>query len=161
MWTEPRERFSRLVVSILHDAIMSSRPGAPIRLAFDGLGDHFCEVSTAIVSRQANADLSRLGSLGLSPRDPLPPIFVSAASDIVHRALLELIRTWENRRYTLDGEPVDLEMFLRVNRGVLTAEDVREIRSMRFGDRMVFGGGAGATSVLECAVTAPESERAA
>lgn len=55
--------------------------------------------------------------------------------------------------YTLDGEPVDVEEFIRDNtRGPawanLTRVQIRRIRSLPPGEEIVFGGGASAEFVL-------------
>jgi hypothetical protein len=54
--------------------------------------------------------------------------------------------------YTLDDEPVDLDVFLRDNAAPDVAgfsdEDLAAIRALRPGEEIVLGGGAGAEFVL-------------
>lgn len=52
-------------------------------------------------------------------------------------------------KYTLDGEPVDLEDFLNVNKDGLTKEEVKAVKGLRPGKSIVFGGGAAAEFVLK------------
>lgn len=54
------------------------------------------------------------------------------------------------RRFTLDGEPVELAAFLSRNVETLYPEDVAEIRAMIPGDEIRFGGGAWGLFVLRC-----------
>lgn len=59
------------------------------------------------------------------------------------------------KRYTLDGEPVEVEDFIADNRGhtvsnPFTDEDVAAIRALEPGQEIVYGGGAFAEFVLRC-----------
>jgi len=51
-------------------------------------------------------------------------------------------------KYTLDGEPVDLEAFLRDNAETFTCVDIGAARALQVGEEVAFGGGAWATFVL-------------
>jgi len=53
-----------------------------------------------------------------------------------------------NARYTLDGDPVDLDEFLADNAETFTGDEVAAARALRAGEQIVYGGGAWATFVL-------------
>lgn len=53
-------------------------------------------------------------------------------------------------RYTLDGEPVDLEDFLRDNADTFEPEELAALRAMQPGEHATFGGGACPRVTLRC-----------
>jgi hypothetical protein len=56
----------------------------------------------------------------------------------------------DERAFTLDGEPVELEEFIDVNRESFDGKEIAAIRTMKPGDSVMFGGGAWAEFLLEC-----------
>jgi hypothetical protein len=58
--------------------------------------------------------------------------------------------TTETKRFTLDGEPVDLAEFLSDNRETFTVAEAEAIAAMAPGAQMLLGGGAGADFLLRC-----------
>ncbi len=54
------------------------------------------------------------------------------------------------RRFTLDGEPVDLQELLDANRDGLDPDELDAIGALRPGESITFGGGAWATFVVAC-----------
>ena len=167
MWTTPRDRFCRLVMATFYDVIKDSKEESPIRRAFNGLGEHVCELASETVTRHTMRALGgfmlpfELERAMLSDSRESRATVAQHAADIVAKTMLDLIRAWEGRRYLLDGEPCDVNDFVRVND--FTEAELRAIRDLRIGDRLVFGGGAVATSILECVgpETAKGGDRAA
>lgn len=58
--------------------------------------------------------------------------------------------TTEPKRWTLDGEPIDLGEFLRDNAETFTVREAERIAAMQPGEQMEVGGGAGASFMLAC-----------
>lgn len=144
MTTLPRDNFCRDIVETLHLCIAEARPDSPIRLALDGLGESFVRVACQAAYVRAKPELQLLPHIAADPR-----LVRARIVSIVNKALLDLIRAWENRRYYLDGEYVgDLESFLLVND--FSEGERRAIRELRVGDRLILAGGSWATVVLEC-----------
>lgn len=59
-------------------------------------------------------------------------------------------RTTQERRFTLDGEAVDLEELIDANREGLHPEELDAIRALQPGESITFGGGAWATFMVAC-----------
>lgn len=62
----------------------------------------------------------------------------------------------DGRRFTVDGEPVDLEALIDANRDGLDEDAIAALRAMRPGDAIAFGGGAWAEWIVACAAS-PEA----
>jgi hypothetical protein len=60
----------------------------------------------------------------------------------------EILPTASTAKYTLDGEPVDLDDFLAHNAETFTENDVAAVRALKVGEEISYGGGAQAVSVL-------------
>jgi hypothetical protein len=56
----------------------------------------------------------------------------------------------ETKRYTLDGEAIDLAEFLAENRDWFTVNEAEHLAAMVPGQLEVVGGGAGAEFLLRC-----------
>lgn len=54
----------------------------------------------------------------------------------------------QGRKYTLDGEPIELYWFFMENWDWLTSSNMQQIISLEPGEEATFGGGAGATFIL-------------
>lgn len=52
-------------------------------------------------------------------------------------------------KYTLDNDPIDLDMFIEVNMDMFNEQDIANIRSLQTGDHIVYGGGAAAEFILK------------
>jgi hypothetical protein len=64
------------------------------------------------------------------------------------RATIVPASTASAAKYTLDGEPVDLDDFLADNAEMFTEHDVAAVRALKVGDEITYGGGAQSVSVL-------------
>lgn len=52
------------------------------------------------------------------------------------------------RRFTLDGQELDLYAFLVANQDAFETRDIEAIVALEVGEEITYGGGAAATSVL-------------
>ena len=64
------------------------------------------------------------------------------------RATILLASTASAARYTLDGEPVDLDDFIADNDETFTEGDIAAVRALKVGGAITYGGGAQAVSAL-------------